>query len=240
MTKEEYLGDWYHYMDARELDMIMSRLKQLYGQVPICPHFKDVFKAFELCPYNELKVVVLGQDPYPQKDVATGLAFANKKGTDKLSPSLEVIKNSFQSLQNQKDSTNFAPDLESWAKQGVLLLNSSLTVEQNKPGSHFHIWKRFIASFLKNLSEANPGLIYVLMGTQAETFRPFIGKFNDVLICKHPSFYARNNIQMPDIFSEVDALLLYKNNFKINWYGKQEDKECNQEDLQWYSLPFYA
>jgi len=174
-----------------------------------------MFKAFKLCPYRELKVVIIGMDPYNDGS-ATGIAFANKEGTTSLSPSLQVIKDYLMSKE-ENYFKDFDVTLESWAKQGVLLLNSSLTVTRYSAGSHVNIWRKFVSSFLQGLGEWQTGIVYVLMGEQAKTLKPYIGKFNDIIECKHPAYYARNNQPLPDIFSQIDELTWAKNKLKIHW-----------------------
>lgn len=221
MTAEEYFGGYWKCIDKQELGKIMKQLKVLYSTKLVCPHLQDVFKAFALCPYNELKVIMLGQDPYPQKDVATGLAFANKADTEILSPSLEVIKESVINFEKPHNFITFAPDLEEWAKQGVLLLNSALTVEMNKIGSHSNMWRPFISKFLKELSMWNPGLIYVLFGKQAQTFESYIGNRGHIIKVNHPSYYARTSTKMPySVFTDVDKLLKDYFDAKITWYNE--------------------
>ena len=90
MTEAEYFGDWYKCIDKVALAKVKKQLDILYKTKLICPHYIDVFKAFKLCDYNNLSVVMLGMEPYAQKDVATGLAFANKDKVE--SPSLKVIQ----------------------------------------------------------------------------------------------------------------------------------------------------
>lgn len=149
--------------------------------------FKEILKADSLC------AVVLGQDPYPQPNTATGIAFANPADKRVLSPSLQVMRQVAESLFPDKP---FDQTLLSWEEQGILLLNSALTVPYNNPGAHGRHWVSFIADFLKDLSSKVPNLCYLLLGTQASIFRPNIlsGK---VLEEYHPSFYARKKMEMP-------------------------------------------
>lgn len=214
MTAEEYFGDWYKCLSQSELGSVLGKVKAAYDQTIVYPYFKEIFSAFRYCDYNNLKVVILGMDPY-NDGYATGLAFANRAGTKKLSPSLRVIENCLQ----REYSTDRPIDctLMSWAKQGVLLLNSSLTVEALKPGSHSMLWRKFIASFLQNLGQWQTGIVYVLMGEQAKTFKPYIGLYNDVITCKHPAYYARCGQSMPRVFKDIDTLTVGKNNLKITW-----------------------
>ena len=92
MTKEEYFGGWMTVIPIKEMQEVISKVNPIRNK--ICPNYKNIFKAFHKCPYRELRLVILGQDPYPQRNTATGLAFANFNNTpeSQLSPSLQVIK----------------------------------------------------------------------------------------------------------------------------------------------------
>lgn len=213
-----YFKDWIKVVDLNILSNILNSLKKV-NRTLLCPHPDNIFKAFELCKYNNLKVVILGQDPYPQKDIATGIAFGNS--TDEISPSLNILKEACIDFTIPHNSIIFDNSLESWCKQGVLLLNSALTCELNKPGSHTMIWRPFIKKLLINLSYRESGIIYVLLGDNAKTFLPYINtKYNWVIMEKHPSYYARLNKSMPNIFYKINKILKDNYNLKINWYGE--------------------
>ena len=222
MTLEEYFGRWMRVIDKRELESVLSKLGPEYKRKPICPAQSDVFKAFKVCPYDKLKVVMLSQDPYPQKGVATGILFGNKEGTrDKdLSPSLQIVKEAAINFEIPHNCIIFDPTLESWAKQGILMINSALTVEMNKIGSHVMLWRPFIASLLKKLSENDTGIIYVLFGKQAQTFKPYINKqFNTVLEEDHPAYFARTGKAMPHtVFEQISKLTKEMYGMPITWY----------------------
>lgn len=222
MTLEEYFGRWMRVIDKEELESVLSKLELEYKRKPICPAQSNVFKAFEVCPYDELKVVMLGQDPFPQKGVATGILFGNKKGTrdEDLSPSLQIIKEAAINFEIPHNCIIFDPTLESWAKQGILMINSALTVEMNKVGSHVMLWRPFIASLLKNLSENETGIIYVLFGKQAQTFKPYINKqLNTVLEENHPAYFARTGEAMPHtVFEQISKLTKGIYGIPITWY----------------------
>lgn len=214
----EYFRDWLRVIDK---DVLMRNTSWLQRQnlSRICPAYYDVYKAFSLLTFRECKVVLLGQDPYPQKGVATGIAFANKAGTEKLSPSLEVIKEAVIDPTVPHGPVEFDCTLESWAKQGVLMLNSALTCEVNKPGSHALLWHPFTTKLLFNMSREATGIIYVLMGVHALAYKGFINdRFNDIIECNHPAYYARTGTPMPDVFKEVNKLLKGKYNTTIEWY----------------------
>jgi uracil-DNA glycosylase len=188
----------------------------------ICPSIKDIFKAFHLCSLHSLRVILLAQDPYPQKGVATGLAFANSPDTPEksLSPSLEILKESVIDYTIPHRSIIFDASLEKWEEQGVLLLNSALSCQQGRVGSHTLLWRPFITSFLTNLSKCSSGIVYILMGSAAQSFEPCIEKkFNHVVRIRHPSYYARTKTRMPsDIWKEVNRILIGQNGYGIEWY----------------------
>lgn len=211
MTAEKYLGDWMKVIDRNELAKVLNELTIEYRLKPICPLKADIFRAFRLCPLSSLNIVMLSQDPYPQKDVATGIAFGNKRDIieENLSPSLKIIKECVINYEIPHKFINFDNSLEKWSKQGILMLNSALTVEMNRPGSHSMLWRQFTAKLLKNLSAYSTGIIYVLFGKQAQTFKPYINKWtNHIIEIEHPAYYARTNKKMPySLFTDIDKLM---------------------------------
>ena len=160
--------------------------------------------------------------PYPQKGIATGILFGNNKETsnENLSPSLKVIKEAVINFEVPKNSCIFDPTLESWAKQGILMLNSALTVEMNKVGSHVMIWRPFIIALLKHLSECETGIIYVLFGRQAQTFKPYINsRFNHIIEIEHPAYFARSGTKMPhQLFIDISNRVKGIYGVPIKWY----------------------
>lgn len=228
MTLDEYFRDWMKVIDRTELNNVMVKVGQEYRRKPLCPAQSDVFRAFELCPLKDLKVVMLGQDPYPQKGVATGILFGNRKEVDEnnLSPSLNVVKEAAINFEVPHYCITFDQTLESWAKQGILMINSALTVEMNRVGSHVMLWRPFIAKLLKNLSEYNTAIVYVLFGRQAQTFKPYINsRFNHIIEIEHPAYFARSGTKMPhqlfvDISNEVKGIY----GVPIKWYEEFNTK----------------
>ena len=224
MTIDEYFGDWMKVLDRKETVKIMNWLKTTDSST-LCPSIKNVFKAFKLCSYNECKVIFIGQDPFPQKGVAQGILFGNSSNTpeDKLSPSLKVVKESVINFDIPHNLITFDPTLESWAKQGILMLNSALTTEVGKVGIHTLKWRPFIGSFLKNMSEKNPGIIYVFFGSQAKSLNTYINNNNNYkLFIEHPAYYARLNKRMPsDIWYTVQKLVYNIYGTSIKWYKEE-------------------
>ncbi len=220
MKLNEYFGDWLQVIDIDELNKAVSKLNIVCKTKPIAPEYKDVFKAFTLCSMRDCKVVFLGQDPYPQKGVATGVLFGNKPDTPVLSPSLEIIKEAAINNEIPHPPLKFDVTLESWAKQGILMLNSALTCEMNRPGSHVMLWRPFISKLLRNLSNSSPGLIYVLFGEQAQTFEPYINKrLSSIIKIHHPAYYARTHTKMPYwVFTELNKQVKYNFGVSLKWY----------------------
>ena len=229
MTLDEYFGDWMKVIDRAELNNVMTKVGQEYKRKPICPAQPDVFKAFRLCSLKNLKIVMLLQDPYPQKGVATGLALANNSKIldSELSSSLKVIKEAVINFEIPHYCITFDPTLESWAKQGILMLNSALTVEMNKVGSHVMIWRPFIIALLKHLSECETGIIYVLFGRQAQTFKPYINsRFNHIIEIEHPAYFARSGTKMShQLFIDISNRVKGIYGVPIKWYEEYNTKQ---------------
>lgn len=229
MLVEEYFGDWIRIIDRTELNKVMNILNKEYSKYTIVPYKKDVFKAFKLCPLSNLKIVIIGLDPYPDlynnKPRATGIAFANNNEIpeEKWSPSLKILKDSVINLEIPHNCCTFDPTLESWAKQGILLLNSALTCRVNNIGSHLGIWRPFIVKLLTKLSEYYTGIVYMLLGNTAKSFEKHIGSNNFILSCSHPSYYARTKTNMPSsIFYSANELIVQNYGYSqaINWYNE--------------------
>jgi uracil-DNA glycosylase len=220
MDISDYFGDWKKVISYKELRKIMGTLEHEYAHKEISPPKSLVFKAFHICPYSELKVVMIGLDPYPQKGIATGVLFGNYVEDDaKISPSLRVIKESAVDFSKPHNQITFDHSLETWARQGCLMINSALTVETGYTGSHTMLWRSFMTSFLQRLSEINTGIIYVLFGSIAHTFIPYLGKHNYILKYKHPAHAARTGQNYEcDAFVKINQILLNNHNTTISWY----------------------
>lgn len=224
MTIDEYFGDWMKVLDRNETMKIMGWLRSI-NQSTLCPSIKDVFKAFKLCPYNNCRVVFIGQDPYPQRGMAQGVLFGNSSNTpeNKLSPSLQIIKESVINFEIPHNLITFDPTLESWAKQGILMINSALTTEVGKIGVHMMKWRPFMIAFLKQMSMINPGIIYVLFGSQAQILEPYISKNNYVLKIEHPAYFARTNKKMPyHIWKDINKILYDLYGERIEWFKEEK------------------
>ena len=211
-------------LDRNETMKIMGWLRSI-NQSTLCPSIKDVFKAFKLCPYNNCRVVFIGQDPYPQRGVAQGVLFGNSSNTpeNKLSSSLQIIKESVINFEIPHNLITFDPTLESWAKQGILMINSALTTEVGKIGVHMMKWRPFMIAFLKQMSMINPGIVYVLFGSQAQILEPYINKNNYVLKIEHPVYFARTNKKMPyHIWKNINKILYDLYGERIEWFKEEK------------------
>ena len=225
MTYEEYFGDWTKVIDYNELTKVLKKVNIEYNTKSIMPKYEDIFKAFTLCSLHDTKIVMLGQDPYPQRGVATGILFANHKdiSEENLSPSLKIIKEAVIDFAVPHNIITFDNSLESWCKQGILMLNSALTVELNKVGSHAMLWRKFICSLLTNICKYETGLIFVLFGQQAQTFSPYINsRYNTIIKEKHPAWYARTGNKMPhSLFTTISNMCMDKYGIPIKWYEEE-------------------
>ena len=224
MTAEAYFGDWGRVVDIREAKRILNSLS---GK-SVCPLPKDIFKAFHLCPLHKTRVIIIGQDPYNDlyqgKPRATGLAFANASTTPQhlYSPSLEVLRDSVIDFTVPHGTINFDPSLEKWEEQGVLLLNAALSCYHGRPDSQTLLWRPFLKTLLTNLSASETGIIYVLMGNTAQSLEPYINAgTNHIIRIRHPAYYARTKTRMPDIWKDINQMLISKYGTGIQWY--QED-----------------
>lgn len=182
------------------------------------PPLKQVFKAFEECPYNDLKVVFIGQDPYPQLGVADGISFSCSN-TNKLQPSLRYILDEVNKTVYNGENVSNDVELKKWSNQGILMLNTALTVEVGKIGSHYDIWKNFTAYLLDWLNNYNPGLIYVYMGKKAEEWSELTGDNNHKFTVKHPASAVYNGSKWDsnNIFNKVSAIVKENSGNEIIW-----------------------
>ncbi len=165
---KDKLGDWWPVLkpvfDSQKFVTLRDALKQEYSSGTCYPSPGNVFRAFELTQFHDLKVVILGQDPY-HNGIATGLAFATNNG--KMSPSLRNIVKELHDSYGMEVSADFDTSLEDWAKQGVLLLNTSLTVREKQPNSHKAIWDGFTLQVIKRIVANHRNIVFVAWGKDA-------------------------------------------------------------------------
>ena len=183
----------------------------------ICPPGPYIFRAFEQCPVEKLKVVIIGQDPYHTPNVANGLAFSATEG-QRIPPSLLNIYKEIKSDLGVPIPTS--PDLTRWAEQGVLLLNATLTVRQGVAGSHqYHGWEDFTDAVIKNISQKKSGLVFLLWGAYAQKKKYLIDGSNHLILeSAHPSpFSAERGFFGNKHFSKTNKYLETKKKHPIEW-----------------------
>lgn len=183
----------------------------------IYPPGPMLFNAFEEAPFNKVKVVLLGQDPYHNKGQAHGLSFSVPAGVHPPPSLINIFKELHSDLGIAIPSTG---NLEPWALQGILLLNASLTVRQNEPGSHSKIgWLQFTDTVIRKLSEEKTGIIFLLWGKFAQEKQAIIDETKHfVLKAAHPSpFSADKGFFGCRHFSKTNELLSQQGKSPINW-----------------------
>ena len=188
-----------------------------YETKTVYPPYDDIFNAFKLTPLNDVKVVILGQDPYHEAGQAHGLAFSTPEGR----PIPRSLKNIFKEINAEYDYP--IPEsgcLESWAKQGVFLLNTVLTVEDGNANSHSKCgWQTFTDNVIKILNQQSQPIVFMLWGKQAEKKKELITNTNHlVLITSHPSpFSARRGFFGSEHFRLANEFLNKNNKEEIDW-----------------------
>lgn len=192
----------------------LHRQKQT-GEV-IFPPGGQIFKAFELCPLDKVKVVILGQDPYHGYGQAMGLSFSVPQGVE-APPSL---KNIFKEIESDLGiRMSGSPDLRPWAEQGVLLLNSVLTVRAGQPASHSRIgWQAFTDAVIKTISDRCEGVVFLLWGNYARSKAVLVDKSrHHVLEAPHPSPLARGAFFGCRHFSATNEILAAEGKSPVDW-----------------------
>ena len=157
------------------------------------------------------------------------ILFANSADTseERLSPSLKVIKEAIINYEIPHNVIEFDNTLESVAKQGVLLINSALTCEVGKTGIHFNIWRPFMSKLLHNMSEINSGVVYILLGNQAQSFKDCIVGKQHIIMDYHPAYYARRGEKMPyNTFSDINKILKGMYGKGIEFYKEADYGVC--------------
>lgn len=195
----------------------MEMIKSKYEESTCFPKYDDIFNALKLTPYKNVKVVILGQDPYHGVGEAHGLSFSVQDGTPK-PPSL---KNIFKELNSDLGYAEpISGDLTAWAKQGVLLLNSVLTVEKDKAASHKDLgWNLLTDHIIKLINMKETPVVFILWGNFARSKKAFITNKKHLIIeSPHPSpFSAYNGFFGSKPFSRTNNFLKQNNIPEINW-----------------------
>lgn len=198
----------------RELAAELHREKQ--AGITVYPPGGSIFKAFELCPLDRVKVVILGQDPYHNPGQAMGLSFSVPEGIA-APPSLKNIFKEIESDLGIKMSGS--TDLSPWARQGVLLLNAVLTVRAGAAASHSGLgWQEFTDAVIRTISETRSGVVFLLWGNYAKTKAPLIDiSRHHILTAAHPSPLARGAFFGCRHFSRTNGILEHEGKSPIDW-----------------------
>lgn len=210
---------WYQklspFWDSDTFHQLTSQLAQT--TVPVYPPQEQILRAFALTPFDQVKVVLLGQDPYHGKGQAHGLAFSVEEGV-RIPPSL---RNIYKELESDCHITPPSHgDLSHWAEQGVLLLNTCLTVEEGKAGSHHKLgWEQLTHLALSALQETPSPLVFLLWGNPAQRKRPLLtAPHHLVLTASHPSpLSARHSFFGCQHFSKTNQFLSHHHIDPIHW-----------------------
>ena len=199
------------YLKIREF------LKEEYSRYTIYPDMYDLYNCFRFTPFESLKAVILGQDPYHEPGQAHGLCFSVKKGVP-LPPSLQNIYKEIECDLKIKEPD--CGDLTKWAKEGVLLLNTTLTVRAHLANSHSKCgWAWFTDSVIKLISDKTAGTVFILWGGNARSKAPLIdGSKHLILQCAHPSpLSAYNGFFGCRHFSKTNEYLISRGKTPIDW-----------------------
>jgi len=210
VLKEEFEKPYFQHI------ITFLKAEKATGKI-IYPPGPLIFNAFKQTPFDKLKVVLLGQDPYHNKGQAHGLSFSVPDGVPKPPSLVNIFKELHSDLGIKIPESG---NLEKWARQGVLLLNASLTVRQNEPGSHAKIgWLQFTDSVIRKISDEKEGIVFLLWGKFAQEKQALIDETKHfVLKAAHPSPYSANNGFFGcRHFSMTNELLMKQHKSPIDW-----------------------
>lgn len=214
---------WYSIFTDPEIKSGFKLVSDIIGNSEYYPLKKNLFKAFELVKPNDVKVIIMGQDPYPDLvninnsmvPRAQGMSFS----VDKEDCIPASLKNIFKELTQEYPGEFYANhgDLSNWVKQGVFLLNYSLTFNPNDPESYMEIWKGIVINIIKKLLYFNPNIILVLWGRKSQKIKSYISA-NNILEALHPS--SRNlhgGFLGCNHFIKINEILKSQGKEEINW-----------------------
>ena len=216
-VNNEWLSIFKSEVNKKYFKLIIEELESCSKENILCPIPKNIFRAFKKTSFSNLKVVIVGQDPYHGRGQANGLSFA--VNNDQIIP--PSLKNIFNEVENDlKIRTNTKKNLESWADQGVLMLNSSLSVKSGKPNSHQNLgWNKFTDKILKHISGNKNNVVFFLWGNFAKQKKQLIDKNKHLILSSsHPSplssYISFNGCKH---FSKSNKYLKQNNLNEINW-----------------------
>ena len=209
------LQKWFNLLSPEQVTHIQNLTTSIYAheEVPVYPLKENVFKAFKLTSPEEVKVVLLGQDPYHTPGQAQGLAFSLPNDA----PTQPSMRNILKELNADLGESRNSQDLTSWGEQGVLLLNASLTVKEGQPNSMAKEWEVVTKWFIEAIDNLPQPIVFILWGKNAQSFMPII-KHKDIIHSAHPStFSANRGIFGSKPFSKTNELIESYGLSPIDW-----------------------
>lgn len=207
---------WFDFIKSENEKSYFKQINEvLINKDDYFPKYEDIYNAFKLTPYENIKVVIIGQDPYHNDNQAHGLAFSvlNNKPP-------KSLQNIFKELKDDLNITRNNTNLTDWAEQGVFLINSTLTVKKHQPNSHKNIgWNIFTDNVIKEIEKNNNTIVYILLGAFAISKKNLItNKNHHIIETSHPSFFSCNKgFFGSKIFSKTNNILLNHNISPIIW-----------------------
>ena len=208
--------NWIDFIKFEQQKQYFNKINEILKNInSYFPKYEDIYNAFYLTPYDKIKVVLIGQDPYHDDNQAHGLAFSvlNNKAP-------KSLQNIFKELEDDMNIKRTNTNLEDWARQGVFLINATLTVEKHKANSHKDIgWNIFTDNVIKEIEKNDNVIIYILLGNFAQSKKKLITNKNHYVIeTSHPSFFSCNKgFFGSKIFSKTNEILQSNNIDPIIW-----------------------
>lgn len=221
MLNKKLGNDWDKFIEREQNALYFQKmdvfLEKEYETKIIYPPAEDIFNAFKYTPLSHIKVVILGQDPYHEPNQAHGLAFSTPEGNT----IPRSLSNIFKEINQEYDyEIPKNGSLEKWAKQGVFLLNTVLTVEESNANSHSDCgWQKFTDNVIKEINKQDQPIVFMLWGKQAEKKKEFLNNPNHlVLKTSHPSpFSARRGFFGCNHFKQANTFLKENGVEEIDW-----------------------
>lgn len=207
------------FIDSSDFEKLILQLVRLTRDGKrFTPPLKQLFRAFEECPYNELKVVIVGQDPYPGFNHADGIAFSCSQ--TEVQVSLQFILDEINRTVYNGHPGSTDGDLARWSNQGILMLNTALTTTVGKTGQHYAIWKPFMAYLFDHLTWNRNGLVYAYLGKEAKEWSDCVNDNNYKFFVTHPASAAYQKQQAwdsKDLFNEISKVVKDNYNEDLIW-----------------------
>jgi uracil-DNA glycosylase len=219
----ESIGDWKNTPLVEEFSKdyfkkLAYNIKLERMKYNVFPKPEEVFKVYQLTSLKDINVVVLGQDPYPTAGDANGLAFSFNEQLNKSIP--KSLANIFKEIETDLGfSVYHDPDLTRWAKQGVFLLNTHLTVREGQPLSHKDFgWEHFTRKTIELICEKQEPIVFMLWGSHAQKYYDMIPQQHEVIMTSHPSpLSSYRGFFGSRCFSRANGYLKIHRNIEINW-----------------------